>query len=91
MAKEKKEKKGEPQEPKAPEIARHSAKQTPRLKERFVKEVASAPPRSCFRGCGGRALKFWPRPNSLQSLPLPSFLLLFLFSLLLQLENGSVE
>ena len=42
MAKEKKEKKGEPQEPKAPEIARHSAKQTPRLKERFVKEVAPA-------------------------------------------------
>ena len=42
MAKEKKEKKGEPQEPKAPEIAHHSAKQTPRLKERFVKEVAPA-------------------------------------------------
>jgi large subunit ribosomal protein L5 len=44
MAKEKKEKKGGAPvaEPKAPEIARHSAKETPRLKERFRKEVAPA-------------------------------------------------
>src|SRR5215471_16186485 len=44
MAKEKKEKKGGApvQEQKAPEIARHSAKETPRLKERFRKEVAPA-------------------------------------------------
>ena len=41
MAKEKKEKKGGQQaEQRAPEVARHSAKQTPRLKERFHKEVA---------------------------------------------------
>jgi len=41
MAKEKKEKKGEAQaEPKAPQVARHSAKETPRLKERFLKEIA---------------------------------------------------
>ncbi len=41
MAKEKKEKKGAAQEePKAPAVARHSAKETPRLKARFRKEVA---------------------------------------------------
>jgi large subunit ribosomal protein L5 len=41
MAKEKKDKKGAPQEEqRAPEAARHSAKETPRLKERFRKEVA---------------------------------------------------
>jgi large subunit ribosomal protein L5 len=41
MAKEKKEKKGEAQaEPKIPQVARHSAKETPRLKSRFLKEVA---------------------------------------------------
>jgi large subunit ribosomal protein L5 len=43
MAKEKKEKKGgaqQQQESRAPEVARHSAKETPRLKERFRKEVA---------------------------------------------------
>ncbi|HXZ42363.1 MAG TPA: 50S ribosomal protein L5 [Terriglobales bacterium] len=41
MAKDKKEKKGAPQEEqRAPEAARHSAKETPRLKERFRKEVA---------------------------------------------------
>src|SRR6266581_6083185 len=41
MAKEKKEKKGAAQEERrAPEVARHSAKQTPRLKDRFRKEVA---------------------------------------------------
>src|ERR1700687_555930 len=43
MAKEKKEKKGGHQEEqKAPAVARHSAKETPRLKERFAKEVAPA-------------------------------------------------
>ena len=43
MAKERKEKKGAAQEaPKAPEIVRHSAKETPRLKERFRKQVAPA-------------------------------------------------
>src|SRR5437868_6737390 len=43
MAKDKKEKKGESQaEAKAPQVARHSAKQTPRLKERFLKEIAPA-------------------------------------------------
>jgi large subunit ribosomal protein L5 len=43
MAKEKKEKASEKQqESKAPEAARHSAKQTPRLKDRFRKEVAAA-------------------------------------------------
>jgi large subunit ribosomal protein L5 len=43
MAKEKKEKKGAAQEePKAPVVARHSAKETPRLKERFRKEIAPA-------------------------------------------------
>jgi large subunit ribosomal protein L5 len=43
MAKDKKEKKGAPQEPaRAPEAARHSAKETPRLKSRFKKEVAPA-------------------------------------------------
>ncbi len=43
MAKEKKEKKGEAQaEVKAPQQARHSAKETPRLKTRFLKEVAPA-------------------------------------------------
>jgi large subunit ribosomal protein L5 len=41
MAKDKKEKKGGQQEEQRPaEAARHSAKQTPRLKERFHKEVA---------------------------------------------------
>jgi large subunit ribosomal protein L5 len=41
MAKDKKDKKGGPQEEqRAPEAARHSAKETPRLKERFRKEVA---------------------------------------------------
>jgi large subunit ribosomal protein L5 len=41
MAKDKKDKKGAPQEEqRAPEAARHSAKETPRLKERFRKEVA---------------------------------------------------
>ena len=43
MAKDKKEKKGESQaEAKAPQQARHSAKEMPRLKERFLKEVAPA-------------------------------------------------
>jgi len=42
MAKEKKDKKGAPQEEqKAPEAARHSAKETPRLKTRFQKEIAA--------------------------------------------------
>src|SRR6266566_4963751 len=41
MAKDKKEKKGAAQEEqRAPAIARHSAKETPRLKDRFRKEVA---------------------------------------------------
>jgi large subunit ribosomal protein L5 len=42
MAKEKKEKKGgaQPEEQRAPEAARHSAKETPRLKDRFRKDVA---------------------------------------------------
>ena len=41
MAKDKKEKKGVAQEEqRAPGVARHSAKETPRLKERFRKEVA---------------------------------------------------
>ena len=42
MAKEKREKKGAAQqeEQRAPEAARHSAKETPRLKDRFRKEVA---------------------------------------------------
>ena len=41
MAKDKKEKKGGAQEEqRAPEVARHSAKETPRLKERFKKEIA---------------------------------------------------
>jgi large subunit ribosomal protein L5 len=41
MAKDKKEKKGAAQEEqRAPGVARHSAKETPRLKERFRKEVA---------------------------------------------------
>jgi large subunit ribosomal protein L5 len=41
MAKDKKEKKGGAQEEqRAPEAARHSAKETPRLKDRFRKEVA---------------------------------------------------
>jgi large subunit ribosomal protein L5 len=41
MAKEKKEKQGDKQqESKAPAVARHSAKETPRLKDRFRKEVA---------------------------------------------------
>jgi len=43
MAKDKKEKKGAPQEEKrAPEAAQHSAKETPRLKDRFRKEIAPA-------------------------------------------------
>ena len=44
MAKDKKEKKGGApvEEQKAPETPRHSAKETPRLKERFRKEVAPA-------------------------------------------------
>src|SRR5437879_1085130 len=43
MAKEKKEKKGAAQEEsKAPVVARHSAKETPRLKDRFRKEIAPA-------------------------------------------------
>jgi len=41
MAKDKKEKKGAvPEEKRAPEVARHSAKETPRLKDRFRKEIA---------------------------------------------------
>jgi large subunit ribosomal protein L5 len=41
MAKDKKEKKGgQAEEQKAPAVARHSAKETPRLKARFQKEVA---------------------------------------------------
>jgi large subunit ribosomal protein L5 len=40
MAKEKKEKKGAAQEEQRPGQARHSAKETPRLKERFRKEIA---------------------------------------------------
>src|ERR1700756_5801604 len=41
MAKDKKDKKGAQQEEqRAPEVARHSAKETPRLKDRFRKEVA---------------------------------------------------
>src|SRR5437773_9162447 len=43
MAKDKKDKQGEKQqEAKAPAVARHSAKETPRLKDRFRKEVAPA-------------------------------------------------
>src|SRR5436309_8646730 len=43
MAKDKKDKKGAAQEPaRPPETARHSAKETPRLKARFRKEVAPA-------------------------------------------------
>jgi len=43
MAKDKKDKKGGGQEPQAaPGVARHSAKETPRLKDRFRKEVAPA-------------------------------------------------
>src|SRR5213596_1367156 len=43
MAKEKKEKQGAAQEEqRPPEVARHSAKETPRLKDRFRKEVAPA-------------------------------------------------
>jgi large subunit ribosomal protein L5 len=43
MAKEKKDKKGAaPEAPKAPEAVRHSAKQTPRLKERFRQQIAPA-------------------------------------------------
>src|ERR1043165_441200 len=43
MAKDKKEKKGAAQEEqRAPQVARHSAKETPRLKDRFRKEVAPA-------------------------------------------------
>jgi large subunit ribosomal protein L5 len=45
MAKDNKERKGKPaekQEERAPSVARHSAKETPRLKSRFHKEVAPA-------------------------------------------------
>lgn len=43
MAKDKKEKKGAPQEEqRAPEAARHSAKETPRLKTRFKSEIGPA-------------------------------------------------
>jgi large subunit ribosomal protein L5 len=42
MAKDKKGQKQVEQEAKAPEAARHSAKETPRLKSRFSKEVAPA-------------------------------------------------
>src|SRR5436305_14287335 len=43
MAKDKKDKKGAAQEPaRPPETVRHSAKETPRLKARFRKEVAPA-------------------------------------------------
>jgi large subunit ribosomal protein L5 len=42
MAKEKKGQKQAEQEAKAPEAVRHSAKETPRLKTRFTKEVAPA-------------------------------------------------
>jgi len=43
MAKDKKEKKGAAPEPeRAPEVAHHSAKETPRLKARFQKEIAPA-------------------------------------------------
>jgi len=42
MAKEKKGQKESAQEPKAPEQARHSAKERPRLRARFEKEVAPA-------------------------------------------------
>src|SRR5881227_2768269 len=43
MAKDKKEKKGEKQEEqRAPEVARHSAKEKPRLREKFEKEVKPA-------------------------------------------------
>jgi large subunit ribosomal protein L5 len=43
MAKDKKDKKAEkPEEQRAPEAARHSARETPRLKARFRKEVALA-------------------------------------------------
>src|SRR5215813_7198702 len=42
MAKDKKGQKPAEQESKAPEVARHSAKETPRLKTRFRKEVAPA-------------------------------------------------
>jgi len=42
MAKEKKDKAGDKQEVKAPAVARHSAKETPRLKARFKTEVAPA-------------------------------------------------
>jgi large subunit ribosomal protein L5 len=42
MAKDKKDKKGAAQEEqRAPEAARHSAKETPRLKQRFNKEIAA--------------------------------------------------
>ncbi|HEY7099878.1 MAG TPA: 50S ribosomal protein L5 [Terriglobales bacterium] len=44
MAKDRKDKKADKQqeEQKAPQVARHSAKETPRLKERFHKEIAPA-------------------------------------------------
>src|SRR5207244_11381687 len=42
MAKDKKAQKEAPQEQKAPEKARHSAKERPRLRSRFEKEVAPA-------------------------------------------------
>jgi large subunit ribosomal protein L5 len=40
MAKDKKDKKAEKQEERAPQVAHHSAKETPRLKQRFLKEIA---------------------------------------------------
>lgn len=43
MAKDKKDKKGgQPEEQKAPAVAHHSAKETPRLKARFHKDIAPA-------------------------------------------------
>src|SRR6476620_12034255 len=43
MAKEKRDKKvAQQEEQRAPEVARHRAKETPRLKDRFRKEVAPA-------------------------------------------------
>jgi large subunit ribosomal protein L5 len=42
MAKERKERKGAAPEPEKAEVARHSAKETPRLKTRFKQEIAPA-------------------------------------------------
>src|SRR5437868_15379063 len=48
MAKDRKEKKGAQQEEqRAPEVARHSAKETPRLKSRFLKEGAPVLMKGC--------------------------------------------